>query len=1155
MRNVTFALALVPFVTCASPWASLASATSSGISVQEVEAPRRLRVESLVEPLGIDVAEPRFSWEFVDARRGALQTAWQVLVATDPALLAQEKGDAWDSGKVEGRDTNQVEYSGKPLVPGRAYHWTVRTWDRGGKPSAWSPPARFGTGPREASDWVAQWIGEPRAEAAAKPNTAASDVAPAPGSARKGYHSAWAKKADDYGYIQLDFGELTIFDEIRIHPARPDGDATKPGVLFPLQYRLYVDDTEAFDRKYMRIHDHTWGDVPNAGSAPEIAKVGRYKVRYLRFIPAKMQAVPGKGFAYALGEIEVFDGATNITKKAKIKVSDSLEEDGWTSAALNDGELLGNAPSTATPAAPVPPPAPAANTAVNLREDFTVPSPIQRATLYASALGLYEATINGVRVGDERLAPGWTDYRVRVPFQAFDVTSLVREGPNAIGCVLADGWYSGRVGLTHIVPNGKSRGLYGAKPRFLAQLEIERADGTKQIVATSSSWRVTSSGPIRAADLLDGETVDARNDLGDWDRPGFDETGWLAVEVGADTRPKPFFQVQEPIRAVATIAAKSVVEQKPGVFLYDFGENMSGVVRVRVTGKAGQELVVRHGEVRDTDGSLYVANLRGARATDRFVLRGLPEGETFEPRFTCHGFRYAEISGLSASLPLDAVTAVVLSTDARTTGAFECSDAVMNAIWRNSERSLRANWVGLPTDCPQRDERLGWMGDILVYVNTGLFQRDLAASLAQWMGEVRLAQAKDGRFPDFAPHPFDPDARFSGAPGWADAAIFVPFSAYVHHHDRRMIAEIVKPAWKWLEHVRSKNPGLVWKEARGNDYGDWLNGNLFQFEGWVAQGHEMPKDVFATAYFARSAELNARLAFIAGEHEIARKSRELADAIKAAFRNAFVAADGTIQGDTQAGYALALDFDLLPEGNPRLDAAERLVDKIKSAGGALGTGFMSTRSAYHVLSRHGHHGLAVELARKTTFPSLGYTIQQGATSIWERMDGFVPGRGFQDVGMNSFNHYAFGCVGEWMVREVAGIQPDEDRYVSSGSITLMPQPNGKTRTSAEGPRAFEHVTLRPRIEGGLTHARAHYDSVVGRIESGWKLDGKTLQYACTVPANSSATLELPAKEPAKVTEGASLASEARGVIYVGERNGRAVFDLGAGSFEFRSQVP
>lgn len=1155
MRTATFALALVPLVLCASPTAGASAVAAPAQAAQPggVEAPRRLRVESLVEPLGIDVREPRFSWEFVDARRGALQTAWQVLVASEPALLAKEEGDVWDSGKVEGRETNQIDYAGAPLAAGRSYHWVVRTWDRAGKASPWSAPARFGTGPREAGDWVAQWIGEARLEVPAQPE---SKAAPAKSAVPKGYHSAFAKKADDYSYVQLDFGEVTIFDEIRIHPARPDGDASKPGVLFPLQYRIYVDDTEAFDRKYMRIHDHTWGDVPNAGAAPEIAKVGRFKVRYLRIIPAKMQEVPGKGFAYALGEIEVFDSGNNVTKLAKLKVSDSLEEDGWTSAALTDGILLGPA-STAdvTPAAPAPTAAPAANTAVNLREDFTVPAPVKRATLYASALGLYEATINGARVGDHRLAPGWTDYRVRVPFQAYDVTSLVREGPNAIGCVLADGWYAGRVGLAHIVPNGKSRGLYGAKPRFLAQLEIERADGTKQIVATSSSWRVTNAGPIRAADLLDGETTDARNDLGNWDQPGFDETGWRPVDVGSEAKPKPFFQIQEPIRAVAKIPALSVVETKPGVFLYDFGENLSGVVRVRATGKFGAELVVRHGEARDADGSLYVANLRGALATDRHVLRGLPEGETFEPRFTCHGFRYAEISGLSAALPLDAVTAIVLSTDARPTGAFECSDAVMNAIWKNSERSLRANWVGLPTDCPQRDERLGWMGDILVYVNTGLFQRDLAASLAQWMGEVRLAQAKDGRFPDFAPHPYDPDARFSGAPGWADAAIFVPFSAYVHHHDRRMIAEIVKPAWKWLEHVRSKNPSLVWKEARGNDYGDWLNGNLFQFEGWVAQGHEMPRDVFATAYFARSAELTARLAFIAGENELARRSQELADAIKAAFRTAFVAADGTIQGDTQAGYAIALDFDLLPDGNPRIDAAERLVDKIEAAGGALGTGFMSTRSAYLALSRFGHHELAVELARKTSFPSLGYTIQNGATSIWERMDGFVPGRGFQDVGMNSFNHYAFGSIGEWMVREVAGIQPDEDRYVSSGSITLTPRRNGKTHSSAEGPRAFEHVTLRPRIEGGLTHARARYDSVVGRIESGWKLEGKTLQYACTVPANSSATLELPAKEPAKVTEGATLASEASGVIYAGARNGRAIFELGAGSFEFRSEVP
>jgi len=497
--------------------------------------------------------------------------------------------------------------------------------------------------------------------------------------------------------------------------------------------------------------------------------------------------------------------------------------------------------------------------------------------------------------------------------------------------------------------------------------------------------------------------------------------------------------------------------------------------------------------------------------------------------------------------------AVPLSTGVRETATFECSNPTLNRLWSNIEWSRRSNFGAVPTDCPQRDERLGWTGDLLTFAQTAMFQCDAASYFTQWLRELRGAQAEDGRFPDFAPNPYSKADRWRGTPGWADAGVFVPWETYVNYHDRQLLKSSVDSMIRWVDYVRAKNPTLVFKDDRGSDYGDWLNGGTLDLPGWTKAGNEVPHDVFATAFFARSCELTAKSAFACGRVKDAERLANSARDARRAFRDAFVDASGRIQGDTQAGYALAIDFELFAEDTSlEARAVDNLVRKIDEAKGALTTGFHSTHRALLALSRHGRHALAMKLMTRAEPPSFAAQIAAGATTTWERMDGFVPGRGFADPSMNSFNHFAFGAVGEWMVRTIGGIEL-VDLHPSFATVTLTPILDGPTRSSAEGPRAFEHVVLRPMLDG-LTWAKCSHDSIAGRFSVAWKVEGDVLSYDCTVPANSTATLELPATSSAGVTEGGKPVDQVAGVIPRPMKDGRLPIELSSGSYRFTSKL-
>jgi alpha-L-rhamnosidase len=635
---------------------------------------------------------------------------------------------------------------------------------------------------------------------------------------------------------------------------------------------------------------------------------------------------------------------------------------------------------------------------------------------------------------------------------------------------------------------------------------------------------------VRAADLLDGVVYDARAEIGGADAPGFDDSSWKPVEVSADLHPRLDALACEPVKIIQVWKPISVKEVKPGVHVWDMGQNMVGWCRLMISAPAGTEITLRHAEMAETDGSIYTANLRSAKQTDRYVCSGAG-AEVFEPRFTYHGFRYVEVKGLPRKPALTDLEGCVVGNSARYAGTFKASDPLLAQIWSNIHWTLRGNMLTVPTDCPQRDERLGWMGDMASFAQTAVFQREVAGVFAKWIRDVRDAQADDGRYPDFAPHPYGKNDRFTGTPAWGDAGVIVPWVAYLNYDDRRLVEENLDSMLRWLERIRSKNEDLVWRNNRGNDYGDWLNGDTLVHEGWPKTGATTPGEVLGTAYFAHSAKLVAKMATAVGRAEDAKRCATLFDGIRAAFQKAFVSEDGRIQGDSQGGYALALAFDLLNE-DQQARAFARLTGSIENAyGGHLSTGFTSTLPALMELSKRGQIELATKLALDHRFPSWGYSIDNGATTLWERWDGFVKGRGFQDAGMNSFNHYAFGAIGEWMMRVVAGIDFDEEHP------------------------GWSHFEVHPRAGSGISSVHAERATIHGRVSSVWERSADAFDLEVGIPANTSATVTIPAKDASGLLEGGKPIQEAApNVRVVSVKGGEAVLEVRAGHYKFQSRI-
>jgi alpha-L-rhamnosidase len=890
-------------------------------------SPTYLRCEYLTNPLGVDAANPRLSWIVTSPERGQRQTAWRVLVASSRELLHADTADLWDSGKVNGSQTAHIRYAGKDLSSHQACYWKVRVWDKDGRESPWSEPARWTMGLLQPGDWSGEWIG---------------------------------------------------FDAGRERPPAAEGQRRR----------------------------------------------GRGRGQQPIFLP------------------------------------------------------------------PVP----------QLRHEFQVEKPVRRAILYGAALGLADFHLNGKRVHSEWFPSGWTDYAKRVYYRAYDVSDQIRGGSNVLGAVLADGWFSGYVGW------GNRRDHYGRNPRLRALLHLEFADGTTADIVSGPDWKA-AHGPWTSADFLKGEAYDARREMKGWDAPGFDAAAWQPVGTGAEVQPALEAHPAEPVVAFAELTPVKMTAPKPGVFVYDLGQNFAGVVRLAVRGEAGQTVTLRFAERLQPDGNIYVTNLRAATSTDTYICRG--DGvETWEPRFTFHGFQYVEVSGISERDAADAIVGVALSSAAPVVGEFACSNPLLNKLYSNIVWTQWANYIEIPTDCPQRDERLGWTGDAQIYVHTATQNSDVAAFYTKWLVDLDDGQLADGQYPRVAPRKVTEE---EGGPAWADAGVICPWTIYQTYGDRSILESRYANMARFVASYENRSrPGPLPPE-RYHAFGDWLNVRA-----------DTPRDVIYMAYFAHSARLMSQIAELLGKAEDAQRYRDLVEQIRASFQKEYVDADGRVRGDTQTCYVLAIAYGLLTEEQEKR-AADYLVERIRERDWHLSSGFVGTKDLMLVLAKIGRNDVAYRLALNETYPSWGFSIANGATSIWERWNGWTPEDGFADPGMNSFAHYSFGAVYQWMAENIGGIRSESPGY---DRIVIAPQPGG-----------------------GLTSGRTVYNSIHGRIESEWVFEEGFVLRA-VIPVNTTARIELPAKEGAEVRDLGRLIEQSPGIRIVNRYDERIVLEVESGRYVF-----
>ncbi len=743
-----------------------------------------------------------------------------------------------------------------------------------------------------------------------------------------------------------------------------------------------------------------------------------------------------------------------------------------------------------------------------LRKDFSSEKKISSARVYVSALGLYELFLNGQKVSTDLFTPGWTSYKNRIQYQTYDVTSLLK-AKNTIGAILGDGWYRGNIAWG-------GNNYYGDKIALLCQLQINYADGTSETILSDNSWKMTT-GPILYSDIYNGETYDARKEIVGWSKPGFDDSKWEKLSILDHSKKILIAPQGEVVKAIQEIKPIKILTTPKGETVFDMGQNMVGWVKLKVNGKKGDQITLKFAEVLDKDGNFYTDNLRKAKSTDVYILKGEGE-EVFEPHFTFHGFRFLKLEGLSAQPSLDQVTGVVIYSDMTPTGSFSCSDPMINQLQHNIQWGQKGNFLDVPTDCPQRDERLGWTGDAQVFSMTAAFNFDVAPFYTKWMRDLAADQYSNGLVPHVIPDVLSKGE--GGSTAWADASVIVPWTTYLSYGDKRIL-EVQYPSMKgWVEYMKSRaGEDNLW--TGDVHFGDWL---AFATNRSDYTGATTEKDLIATAYYSYSSGLLAKIAAIIGNNDDAKKYAQLSQDIKKAFQKEFVTPAGRLVSNTQTAYSLALAFDLLPEDLiPK--AAKYLADDLKKMG-HLTTGFVGTPLLCKTLSAHGYDDLAFMLLNRKEYPSWLYPVTQGATTIWERWDGQKPDGSFQDVGMNSFNHYAYGAIGEWLYQYVAGINIDPEHP------------------------GYKHILLAPHVGGGLTNANAEFESLYGKIKSAWKLEGNDFVYEVTIPANTTATVALPqAKEELITVNSQPLSTELKRGIQ--QSTSGVKMELGSGDYVFR----
>ncbi len=750
--------------------------------------------------------------------------------------------------------------------------------------------------------------------------------------------------------------------------------------------------------------------------------------------------------------------------------------------------------------------------AIMLRRKVNLPKAVARARAYVTAHGLYEFYVNGKRVGDQLFTPGWTSYNKRLQYQVYDVTQLLKKGDNVVGAMLGDGWYRGRLGWE------KNWGVWGRQLGLFCQVIVEYTDGEKGIIVSDDAWKSSSDGPVIMNSIYDGETYDARKEIPGWSTAGFDDASWKPVNLVPNGSAKLVAMETVPVKRIQELKPKKIFRTPQGTLVVDFGQNMVGWVRLKVRGPAGTTVTVRHAEVLDKDGEFYTANLRTAKATMTYILRGDGE-ETYEPRFTFFGFRYIAVDGFPGELKPENVTGIVIHSDMTPTGSFVCSDSLLNQLQQNIVWGQKGNFLDVPTDCPQRDERLGWTGDAQAFSRTAAYNMDVAAFFTKWLKDVAADQGPDGSVPFVVPDVLN---NAGGSAGWADAATIIPWNMYLVYGDRHLLAEQYESMKAWVGFMKSKSQDYLWNT--GFHFGDWL----FYRPADDNDGRAAVTDKYmiAQCFFAHSTQLVVNAAEVLGKEADVKEYRELLKHVKDAYMREYVTANGRLVSGTQTAYVLALAFDMLPE-ELRKQAAQRLVDNVKNYGNHLTTGFLGTPHLCHVLTRYGHNDVAYALLFQKSYPSWLYPVTQGATTIWERWDGQKPDSTFQTVGMNSFNHYAYGAIGDWMYRIIGGIEL--------------------------GAPGYKKVIIQPQPHEDLSFARASFESVYGAIKSSWARQGKVMTIRFEVPPNTTAEVWLPDTDLQTITanrpeKGAADLKDIR------QYGNRVYFEIGSGAHEFQYEM-
>jgi len=1014
-----------------------------------------LKTEYQRDPLGLDTSSPRLSWILRSARKNVTQAAYQV-VARGPV------GVLWDSGRVASAQSIHVSYGGPALKALDSVNWTVSVWDQTGN-KATANPASFEMGLLSEADWGgALWIG---------------GASPAP-------EKLLPVDAETFAWIWYpDGGDLATVAPTGTRGFRRSFAVNATTEIARAHLVCAGDGSAA-----IWINRHTVGSCSGSNSLGtiEIKGVLREGLNEISVLSSNITAAAG--FAGQI-LIEKNDGSISRTGtdasweacKLEDQTQSIPETCPWVAAkvvaAIGHGKYwMPFNSKVRTPTPNLPP--------TVLRREWNLAKPPKRARISATALGIYEIWINGKRVGNEYFAPGWTDYSKRVQVQTYDITPLLRQGRNAIVATVADGWFAGKLGWS-----ANSENPWEIYPlRFRAKLYVEGDDLAS--IVTDSNWKV-SRGPVRLASLYNGEQYDARDERFGIDRPGFDDSDWQPASAKALN----YRLVAAPgaaVRVTQELKPKSMTTPRRGVYVFDMGQNMVGWARMKVHGPAGTVVTLRFAEMLNPDGTIYTENLRTAKATDVYTLSGRGV-ETWEPRFTFHGFRYVEITGFPGKPTKDTLLGRVAHSDIPSTLSFTTSSKLLNQLQSNIDWGQRGNFVSVPTDCPQRDERLGWMGDANIFVETACMNRDVAAFFTKWVRDVNDGQHK-GSYRDVAPTV--PALRDIGAPAWGDAGVNVPMALYECYADRQLLEESFPYMERWIDYLLRNNPDLLWKNARGNDFGDWLS-----------IGDESDKEVLATAFFARSTDQVSEAATILGRAVEAKKYAALAGRIRQAFVAAYVDPEtGAIRSGTQTLYALALRFGLLPE-NLAAKAGRQLTANIKRHGTHLSTGFVGVSHLLPALSQIGRDDVAFSLLNQTTYPSWLYSVTQGATTIWERWNGWTRHDGFHDPSMNSFNHYSFGSVGAWMYSNITGLQP-----------------------TAPG---WKRIGVQPKPQGGVDHASARMKTPYGTLVSRWSRKQDRFVLNVEIPVNTTAEIVVPGQSA---------------------RGKNAVFQVGSGKWTFKSRL-